>query len=153
MRIRVGDPLEIYTDNNGEVIFKKYSPVGEMSDCAKELCESMTRVSGMTAAISDRESIIAASGMDKKELFEKRLSREIVEAMEERRTIHWKSGDRKLPVVDGAKPFAGVVAPIISEGDVSGCVIFAANENESVTEAEYKLAGAISTFLGKQMES
>ena len=155
MRIREGDPLEIYTDKDGEVIFKKYSPMGELSSFAAQICDTLNKTTGCTTAVTDRDSIIAASGGAKRELLDKRISDELERVMEGRQVFNYRHGDQKIPLVDGNDHhFAGVAAPIIAEGDVSGCVIFIMGDNTPAHgETEYKLAQTVAGFLGKQMES
>lgn len=157
MRIREGDPLEIYTDKDGEVIFKKYSPMGELSSFATQICETLNKTSGFTAAVTDRDMLIAVSGPVKRDLMDKRLSEELECIMESRQVYQYKQGDQKVPVSDGVDKYhVGIAAPIISEGDVSGCVLFVSAEGENdgaLSDTEYKLAQTVAGFLGKQMES
>ena len=125
MRIREGDPLEIYTEKDGEVIFKKYSPIGELGDFAANYVETLAKASGHGACITDRDNVIAVSGLPKKELIEKPVSSEYN---------------------------AGVVVPIVSEGDTIGSVLFILKEGETASEVEEKLAESAAGFLGKHME-
>ncbi len=152
MRIREGDPLEIYTEKDGEVIFKKYSPIGELGDFALNYAETLSKTTGKGTCITDRDSVIAVSGMPKKELMEKRLSRELENIMQEKSTFHSKN-DNKLSIIEGLDKYnAGVVVPIVSEGDTIGSVIFVLNEGEDVSEVESKLAESAAGFLGRHME-
>ncbi|SMC73367.1 stage V sporulation T C-terminal domain-containing protein [Papillibacter cinnamivorans] len=155
MRIREGDPLEIYTDKDGEVIFKKYSLMGALEDFAGQICETLSKNTGSVVAVSDRDSIIAASGTQRRDLVEKRISAELVQIMEGRQIYQSKASDQPVPAVDsGDKYKVSIAAPIISEGDVLGCVLFLGTENDARTgETEYKLAQTIAGFLGKHMES
>lgn len=155
MRIREGDPLEIYTDKDGEVIFKKYSPMGELSSFATQICETLNKTSGFMAAVTDRDVVIAVSGGAKRELMDKRLSEELEHVMESRQAYQFKQGDQKVLITDGQEKYhVGIAAPIISEGDVSGCVLFIAVEGTPVLgDTEYKLAQTVAGFLGKQMET
>lgn len=154
MRIREGDPLEIFTDKDGEVIFKKYSPVGELSEFATQICETMGKTTGHMAAICDRDTIIAVSGGAKRDLIERRVSAELEELMESRR-IYQRASDAKVCVADGNdKYFVTVAAPILSEGDISGCVLFFTDQQSVQTgDTEYKVVQTIAGFLGKQMEA
>ncbi|MCH5185650.1 MAG: stage V sporulation protein T [Oscillospiraceae bacterium] len=153
MRIREGDPLEIYTEKDGEVIFKKYSPIGELGDFAAQYAETLAKTSGYGACITDKDMIIAVSGVPKKELIEKRVSSDIENVMTEKRTFSNESG-KKMAVADGVdKYFAGVIVPIISEGDSIGSVIFVSQDNDRMGEVENKLAQSAAGFLGKHMES
>lgn len=153
MRIREGDPLEIYTDREGGVIFKKYSPVGELGDFASQYAETLYKTSGFPICITDKDSIIAIAGASKKDLIEKPLSSEIEKVMEEKSSFVC-SGGKKMPVTDyNEKYSAGVISPIISEGDVLGnVVVMRDSEKEKITDVEVKLASAASLFLAKQME-
>ena len=150
-----GDPLEIFTEKDGEVIFKKYSPMGELSGYAGEICESLYRSIGSITAVCDRDSIIAVSGGSKKELQDKPISRALEEIMENRRAVRTEPGARQpRPVENDAAPPVSVAAPILSEGDVLGCVMFLARPDAPEgTELEFKLAQTVAGFLGRQMES
>lgn len=155
MRIREGDPLEIFTDKDGEVIFKKYSPIGELSDFAAQICESLHKSTDAIAAVCDRDTIIAVAGGAKRELLEKRISPELEQIMESRRVFRQESGGTPPPVTDGETGlYLAVAAPVISEGDIMGCVLFVTPKNAApVGDVEYKLAQTVAAFLGKQMES
>ena len=155
MRIREGDPLEIYTDRDGEVIFKKYSPMGELASFAGQLCETLNKTTGYPAIITDRDTVIAAAGAQRRAVLDKRISEEIEHVMENRQIFHLKAPEPKLPVCDGSdKYYAGIAAPIISEGDISGCVVFLWSDGMALPgETEYKLAQTIAGFLSRQMES
>ncbi len=155
MRIREGDPLEIYTDKDGEVIFKKYSPVGELASFALHICETLNKTTGATALISDRDSVIAAAGPSRRSLLDKRISEDLERIIESRQIYQHKNGESPIAIVDGEDgQFISIAAPIISEGDVSGCVIFAFDGSESeLGETGYKLAQTVAGFLGKQMEA
>jgi AbrB family transcriptional regulator (stage V sporulation protein T) len=154
MRIREGDPLEIYTDKDGEVIFKKYSPVGEISSFATQLCETMAKTTGHSVAITDRDTVIAASGGFKRDLYEKKLTEKIEKMMEERQVYQYKQGDNKIAVSENVdKCFTGIFYPVIVEGDVTGGVIFAIGEGEVLGESEAKLAQTVAGFISRQMES
>ncbi len=153
MRIREGDPLEIYTDTDGQVIFKKYSPMGELSEFAAQICDALHKTTGGIAAVCDRDAVIAVAGGGKRELLARRISRELEELMSTRG--QYAADSCTLPVVDTDERYAvAVAAPILSEGDVLGCVLFvAAHGDGPAGETERKLAQAESGFLGKQMES
>ena len=153
MRIREGDPLEIYTSREGEVIFKKYSLLGGVEDFAAELCETMSRSTGSVCAVTDRDTVIAVAGGGKRELLERRVSRELEELMTARG--QYAADTCTLPVTETDEHYAvAVAAPILSEGDVLGCVLFAAARGGAPAgEPERKLAQAVAGFLGKQMES
>ena len=154
MRIRDGDPLEIYTEKDGEVIFKKYSPMGELSDFAGQMCETLGKTTGLPAAIADRDSIIAVSGAPRRELFGKQVSQEVEGVMEGRQVYRKSAGDRAIALCDSAEKYTvTVAAPILSEGDVMGCVMFFTEGDGTAGEVEHKLAQTVAYFLGKQMES
>ena len=155
MHIREGDPLEIFTDKEGGLIFKKYSPIGELSDFAAQICESMKKSTDGIAAVCDRDTIIAISGGGKRELLDKPISRELSEIMDSRSTYRHSSGGSNLPVSAEDEQFClSVAAPVLSEGDVMGCVLFVTLRGSAPgSEAEHKLAQACAIFLGKQMEA
>lgn len=155
MRIREGDPLEIFTERDGEVIFKKYSPIGELGNFATQYVETLSKTSGHPAIITDKDSIIAVSGIPKRELNEKKVSLELERVMQEKTAVLVRAGEKKnLPVADGVEKYkATVVCPIISEGDSIGSVVFLASETGTdAGEVEEKLAQTAAGFLGKQME-
>ena len=153
MRIREGDPLEIYTEKDGEVIFKKYSPMGEMADFAAQICETMCRTAGCPAAVGDRDALIAVCGAPKRELMEKSVSPELEEIMENRQTYRRKAGEKQFPVSDASeKYFITAATPILAGGDVMGCVLFFTDTDALAGEVEEKLSQNAASFLGKQME-
>lgn len=153
MRIREGDPLEIYTDRDGEVIFKKYSPIGSLSDFATQYAETLTKTCGFPVCITDKDSIIAVSGASKKEFYDKRVSADVERVMEEK-SSYVSDGSKTAYVTDSnSKYMAGVISPIMAEGDIIGNVIIMKDDqNKKITEVEEKLAQTASMFLGKQME-
>ena len=153
--VNEGDPLEIFTDKDGEVIFKKYSPIGELSDFAAQICDSLHKSTDCIAAVCDRDSVIAVAGGGRRELFEKRVSPELEQIMESRRVYRHESGGSSVPVTDSESGFCvSVAAPVISEGDLMGCVLFASAKNSPPSgDVEFKLAQTVAAFLGKQMES
>lgn len=155
LRIREGDPLEIYTEKDGEVIFKKYSPMGDLTDFAAQIVESIGKNTGHVAAVADRDTIIAACGAPKRELLEKRSSQELEQLMESRRIYRWMEGESRVHAAQGAdRWYLGVAAPILSEGDLMGCVMLLLEEGEKpLTEAEQKLVQTVAGFLGRQMEN
>lgn len=155
MRIREGDPLEIFTNRDGEVIFKKYSPIGELSDFAGQICDSLHKSTESVAAVCDRDSVIAISGGAKRELMDKSISAELERIMEARGPYRQDADGSSISVSDNDDHFCvSVAAPIISEGDVLGCVLFITPRGSSpASDIEYKLAQTVSSFLGKQMET
>lgn len=151
MRIREGDPLEIYTNRDGEVIFKKYSPVGDLGNFVSELCESMSRTTGLSCAVCDRDAVIAAAGSAKKDLYDKSISPTLEKLMESRRSYDKGSGGDDVKICDDQK--AAVVSPIITGGDVSGCVVFLdEKDSQKIGETELKLAQTAANFLSREME-
>ena len=128
MRIREGDPLEIYTSREGEVIFKKYSLLGGVEDFASELCETMNRSTGSICAVTDRDTVIAVAGGGKRELLGKRISPELEQVMEGRKIYQYAEGGHPLQITeDNGTLLAVVAAPILAEGDLLGLVLFVSN--------------------------
>ncbi|MDD6161005.1 MAG: stage V sporulation T C-terminal domain-containing protein [Oscillospiraceae bacterium] len=153
MRIREGDPLEIYTDRDGGVIFRKYSQLGDVSEFAAQLCETVSRVAGIPAVITDRDSCIAAGGLPRREVVDKRISRQVEQLMEERQAVRFTQ--RTAPLCEGDERYRVLVAvPILTEGDVLGCVMFVTDKDlPPLSEVELKLAQAVAGIMGKHMES
>ena len=142
LRIREGDPLEIYTEKDGGVIFRKYSPMGDLQDFAAQICESIGANTGRIAAVSDRDSIIALSGAPKREL------------KEQWRNYRYVSGDSLIRATEGSDKYhLGVAAPILSQGDLMGCVMLLLGDERTPTqESDQRLAQTVAGFFGKQME-
>lgn len=153
--ISSGDPLEIYTEKDGEVIFKKYSPMGDLGDFAGQICESIGKNTGYIAAVCDRDAIIAVHGVQKRELLDKRCSQELEQLMELRRSYRYQDGDLPVRPTDGAERYrVGAAAPIVAEGDLMGCVLLLTEDGApALDEAEQKLVQTVAGFLGRQMES
>ncbi len=154
LRIREGDPLEIYTATDGEVIFKKYSPVGEMSVFAAQYADVLSRISNLPTIICDRDHVIAASGVSKREFLERRITSVLEDFMENRKSYQASASDAaEVYPVEGIEHAAAVVYPIIAAGDVSGAVVMLKNESSRTpSDTEVKLAHSAAAFLGKQME-
>lgn len=154
LRIRESDPLEIFTDKEGEIILKKYSPIGEMNTFAKQYAESLCQVSGHAAVITDRDQIIAVSG-GFKTILGKELSRELEDKLEHRETLVASREEKSfIPLIgENMDEFCfEVISPIICEGDVIGAVILiSSNEKVKMGEVERKLVQSASGFLGRQM--
>lgn len=150
-----GDPLEIYTSREGEVIFKKYSLLGGVEDFATELCETMSRSTGSVCAVTDRDTVIAVAGGSKRELMGKRITPELERIMEGRKIYQYTGDGQPLPVTEGSDALlTAVAAPILAEGDLLGLVLFITSDGAAVTgDTEYKLAQTIAAFLGRHMES
>lgn len=152
-RIKEGDPLEIYTEADGEVIFKKYSPIGELSAFAGQYADVLNKNGGCSIAISDNEHIVAASGISKREVMERRVSREVEDIMDRRSVMIATKDVTPINAIEGYNRKASVVYPIIYGGDVSGSIMLIENENGSLPdETQIKLVQVAAAFLGKQME-
>lgn len=159
MRIREGDPLEIYTDREGEVIFKKYSPIGELTEFASEYAETLFKTCAVPVAVCDKDCIIACAGISKKEFSEKKHTEEI-ENIIEGRSLYTAPAtpERRIFLTDDNKNYyVSCAMPIFTEGDVIGCVASIGSMDGKYelpgTETEIKLIQTAASFLGKQMES
>ena len=154
MRIREGDPLEIYTDKDGGVIFKKYSLMGGLGDFAGHMCETLNKTTGEIAVITDRDSCIAVAGSGRRDLADKQISPALEQIMEGRQIYQHKEGSAPVPVCEGNDTYlVSCAAPILSEGDMLGCVLFAGTEGAlHDSETQYKLVQTIAGFLGRHME-
>lgn len=151
LRIREGDPLEIFVDRDGEVILKKYSPIGELGDFAQEYSDSLYETTGHVAIITDRDAVVAVSGVPKKQWIDRLIVPAVEKAMDTRRSVLTKMGDH--PEEEHWGFAMQVIAPIISEGDPIGAVILGTNEaNRNLGELETKLCETAAGFLAKQME-
>ena len=153
--ISEGDPLEIYTEKDGGVIFRKYSPMGDMQEFAVQMCEAIGVNTGLIAAVADRDSIIALHGAPRRDLVDKPNSPALEMLMEQRKNYRYRSGDPLIPAIDGAEKYhLGAASPILSRGDLMGCVMLLLEEDDQpLQEADQKLAQTAAGFLGKQMES
>ncbi|MBP3655059.1 MAG: hypothetical protein J6K32_00005, partial [Clostridia bacterium] len=153
-----GDPLEIYTDKDGEVILKKYSPIGEISNFAKDYTESLFRSLGHIACITDKDMIVSASGVSRKELWEKPISRDLEQAIQSRQvvTANRGSGARFVPVTseeDAQAYTAQVICPIIADGESIGAVVLLSREpTAKMGDTELKVAETTASIVGRQME-
>ncbi len=154
MRIRDGDPLEIYTDSDGEVIFKKYSPIGELSGFATLYTEALIKSTDMPVIICDRDHCIAAGALSKKEVLERRVSTDYEDVIEARRPYIRGANDMKsVYPLEGIDYKAGIAVPIISAGDICGSIALILPDEKYVpSDADIKLAQVAAHFLGKQME-
>ena len=155
MRIREGDPLEIFTDREGEVIFKKYSPVGELTTFAAQYAETLYKTSGLSVVICDRDAVIAVAGLPKKDYLEKKLSPEFEEIIEGRNAYRYLPGSTGVKIT-GESQSADVscAMPIVADSDLIGCVASAGvHDGEPLnSEVEAKLIGTAAAFLAKQIE-
>lgn len=159
LRIREGDPLEIFTDREGGVILKKYSPIGELTDFSKEYAESLQQVIDRAVLISDKDTFISGSGVSKKDFMERKVSAQLEKIMDDRRTVILGEGSEKVIPLhndddDAAEKYTSqVISPIIAEGDAIGAVIILSKQSEEkLGELELKLAETAAAFLGRQME-
>ncbi len=153
MRIREGDPLEIYTSGDGEVIFKKYSAIGEMSENASQVADIMFKLAGCPVVVFDRDHVVATSGVTKKEFQERRVSPELEELMESRKQYFAEGQNSTLYPVEGVEQTSIAAMPILSAGDVTGAVAFLSSGNkQTVSELQKSLVNAAAQFLGRQVE-
>lgn len=150
-----GDPLEIYTEKDGGVIFRKYSPMGDLQELASQMCESVSAATGHITAIADRDGIIALHGAPRKELLDKPNSPELEKLMEQRTNYLYKSGDSPIRAALGDEKYRlGAASPILSQGDLMGSVLLLLGENDQpLLPGDQELTRAVAGFLGKQMES
>ena len=149
MRIREGDPLEIFTNHDGEVIFKKYSPIGELNSIAAEYCEALHKCGGILAIICDRDTVIACAGLPKRDYVDLRLTPEL-ERLMEGRTLYRHSADSRQFIVHNS--YIAAFMPIIANGDVIGGVASLKQDDSPVSESEVKLIQTAAGFLAKQLE-
>lgn len=156
LRLREGTPLEIFTDREGEIILKKYSPMVELAAFAVQYAEAMAQVSGQMVCITDRDQIIAVSGGSRKEYLQKPISHQLEQVIGERKTITAGKGDKAFVPLSTEEPdgaTAQVIAPILCEGDAIGAVVLLSREARTrFGETEVKLASTAAGFLGRQME-
>ena len=158
LRIKEGDPLEIFTDKEGEVILKKYSPIGELSEFASGYAETLSKTTGHIACITDKDTVIAVSGTSKKEFLEQDLSKELEQLMDDKEVYISKDNNEvSIPVIKNEskerKFNAQVVYPIIAQGDVIGSVILLSKDSKTkMGETEAKVVESAAGFLGNQMD-
>ncbi|MCL2087853.1 MAG: AbrB/MazE/SpoVT family DNA-binding domain-containing protein [Oscillospiraceae bacterium] len=154
LRIREGDPLEIYTDNEGEVIFKKYSPIGEISTFASQYVEVLNKTGDLPAVVCDKDHVVAVAGLPKKEILERRVSPSLDEIMESRKTyIYSEKSERTIRPIEGVDKHALVCVPIVSSGDAIGVIMFLSSDDKNTAnDTQVKLVQAAALFIGKQME-
>ena len=157
LRIKEGDPLEIFTDREGQVILKKYSPIGELSEFATEYAETLAKTTGHIACITDKDTVIAVSGGSKKEYLEQSISKDIEKIMDDKEVyLSKENNDIAVPIIknaEGKKNSSQVIYPIISDGDVIGTVILLSKDDKTkMSEVEKKVVQSAASFLGSQME-
>ncbi len=160
MRIREGDPLEIYTSREGEVIFKKYSPIGELSNFVAEYADTLGRTCDMAVIITDRDAVIATSGISKREFMDRRISHDLENILESRQLYaHEVTKTPQYAIEDNTNKYIKCAMPIITAGDVIGCVCAlgdsddAGNASNAPTETETKLIHTAAVFLSKQHDT
>lgn len=156
MHIREGDPLEIFTGPDGDVIFRKYSPVEELGAFASGCAEVLAKVSGTPALVCDRDRVVAVSGMPFGSVKDRRLADDMEQIMSARRICISDDRARISVAADDGELFAKVAVPIVASGDVMGCIALVTRGGDTPprpTEAEVKLAAAAAGFIGKQTES
>ncbi len=157
MRIREGDPLEIYTDRDGEVIFKKYSPIVELNAFAAEYAETLQKTAGVPIFICDRDAIIAVSGASKREYLDRKISRALEEILDSRSLYVRGNGKETISLTDDGSHYVSSAMPIIAEGDITGAVIagwqYDTSTADKINDAiESKLIQTAGLFLAKQLE-
>lgn len=158
LRIREGDPLEIFTDHDGEVVLKKYSPIGEIATIAKDYTDSLHRTLNHICCICDRDMVVSASGSPKRELWEKSLSPEMESIIQARQAVNVNAnaGNRMVPITtdDNADDYsAQVIIPILADGEVIGALLLLSKEaNAKMTESDVKVAETTAAIVGRQME-
>ena len=155
LRIREGDPLEIFTEKDGEVIFKKYSPVGELSNFVSAYAETINKSTGITALVTDNDSIIAAAGSHKRELMEKKLSHDAAHIVSQRTPYIYKIGEKRIEVTSGEeKLHIGICAKIVVDGDIAGSIILLIDDMGAMpSETDVKIISTTAQLLARQLES
>jgi AbrB family transcriptional regulator (stage V sporulation protein T) len=158
MRIREGDPLEIYTDREGEVIFKKYSPIGELASFAAQYAETLHKTCHMTVLITDRDAVIAVAGASKRDFLDKKVTPDTEKIMESRAFYQYRAGEERIAVTDdGMSWYVNMAMPIVTDGDIVGCVCSVVTGSEDRSEmpsedVEQKLIQTAAVFLSHQIE-
>ena len=155
MRIREGDPLEIFTDRDGEVIFKKYSPIGELLSFASQYADTLYKTCTNPIIICDRDTVVAYAGLPKKECADRKIAADVESIMEGRQVFCHKTGNRHFYIIDGNEKICiSCAMPIVSEGDVIGAVatILKDGDDSAPNDVEIKLVQTAAVFLGKQLE-
>ncbi len=153
LRIREGDPLEIYTDREGQIVLKKYSMMGDLGEFAKQYAEALSQTTGHIVAIADR--VIAASGGAKKDLLQKPVSKELEQVIDDRQSLIASGGEKNYKTIANEEEHFSfeAISPIICEGDAVGAVVLLSKEGKAqFGETEKKLTATAASFLGKQLE-
>ena len=154
MRIREGSPLEIYTDRDGEVIFRKYSMMDGINDLASHLCDAIYAVAGRCAMVSDRDTILAAAGAPRREFCDQAVSAQLEQIMRTR-SVTCPAATERIPIIGTNESlFVSAAAPILAQSDIAGCVILARAADEPGDSAAMRtLAAVAASFLGKYLEA
>lgn len=154
LHIKESDPLEIFTDRDGAVIFKKYSPMGELSDFAGQICQALNKTTGQLVAICDRDSIVTAVGNGSRAIAEKPISKELELTLNARTLYHAPIDGPGIDLSGDSEYQVEIAAPILSEGDILGGVLFVGQgQQKTTTDTEKQLAQTVALFLGKHMEN
>lgn len=158
LRLREKDPIEIFTDREGGVILKKYSPIREITKFANDYCNSLEQTIGNIILICDRDKIISVSGITKRKYLDKKVSVDLEKVMEDRKPLLLGEGINKTIILFEDEESSGqyqtqIIAPILAEGDVIGAVIINSEEQDKkFSGMELKLAQTAASFIGKQVE-
>ncbi|MDD4124128.1 MAG: stage V sporulation T C-terminal domain-containing protein [Eubacteriales bacterium] len=152
MRIREGEPLEIYTDKDGEVIFKKYSPLGEISTFSAKYADALNKAAGIPVAVCDRDTVVAVAGINGREYLEKPISGSISSALEKRQSFTAAEAGTGIELTEHGTGRVSYLTPIISDGDVIGGIMLLAREGCTPDESERKMINTGALFLSKQLE-
>ena len=158
LRIGEGSPLEIFTEKDGEIVLKKYSPIGELSEFATNYAETLSKTTGHIACITDKDTGIAVSGGLKKDLLEQNISKELEEVIENKEIYTSKDNDElAIPISKNENKerifHAQVIYPIVSDGDAVGSVVLMSKEpNKKMSDAELKVVQSAAGILGSQLE-
>lgn len=154
MRIREGDPLEIYTSSEGEVVFKKYSPITEISTYSSMYADVLHKTGGLPVVVCDKDHVLSVAGVPKKELLERRVSPALEDSMQNRQSIAYTDTNKeRVRPVEGVERYAVASAPIVVAGDVAGCIVFLSGDGENfASELQIKLINVAANLLAKQLE-
>ena len=158
MRLYEGASLEIYTEANGEVIFKKYSPIGEFSEDISAFCDEVHKATGKTVAVVDRDSVVFASGEFKRELSGKKISKELEDVIKKRTPYIYRIGDKRIDVISKTEEkedlYAAIIYPVIVDGDIVGAMVMLIDQRGSEpSEVDCKVLSTITGLIARQMQS
>ena len=153
LRIREGDPLEIFTSSDGEVVFKKYSPIGEISVCSAMYADVLYKSGGLPVIVCDKDHVVSAAGIPKKEIIERRISPLLEEYMQSRRSIVSNGRDEPIRPVEGVERYAVAGVPILVAGDVIGYLLYLSGDpTTAANEMQIKIINITANLLAKQLE-